>query len=74
MMTLVRAMGPIGVLVATLPFVFAHIGKPELELFSTLGGGLVYGWLAWRTGSIWYGAAGHVAILTMATVAAAAAG
>ena len=49
MMTLVRVMGPLGVVVATLPFVFGHLGKPELELFSTLGGGLVYGWLAWRT-------------------------
>lgn len=70
--TLVRAMGPIGVLVATMPFVFTHLGKPELELFSTLGGGLLYGWLAWRTRSIAWGAAGHVYILTLVTVAAGA--
>ena len=50
MLTLVRTIGPLGVLVATLkPFVFGHLGKPELELFSTLFGGLAYGWLAWRT-------------------------
>lgn len=72
MLTLVRVMGPIGVLVATMPFVFGHLGKPELELLSTLGGGLVYGWLAWRTGSIVWGALGHVYILTLVTVAAAA--
>ena len=72
MLTLVRAVGPIGVVVATMPFVFAHLGKPELELFSTLGGGLVYGWLAWRTGSIVWGTLGHVYILTLVTVAAAA--
>ena len=70
MMTLVRVMGPLGVVVATLPFVFGHLGKPELELFSTLGGGLVYGWLAWRTRSIVWGALGHTYILTLVTVAA----
>ncbi len=70
MMTLVRVMGPLGVMVATLPFVFGHLGKPELELFSTLGGGLVYGWLAWRTRSIVWGALGHTYILTLVTIAA----
>ena len=72
MFTLLRVLGPIGVLVATMPFVFAHLGKPELELVSTLGGGLVYGWLAWRTGSIVWGALGHVYILTLVTAAGAA--
>ena len=68
-LTLVRAIGPFGVLVGTLPFVFAHLGKPELELFSTLAGGLVYGWLAWRTRSIVWGSIGHVYILCLVTVA-----
>jgi membrane protease YdiL (CAAX protease family) len=72
MMTLLRVMGPLGVVVAALPFVFGHLGKPELELFSTLVGGLVYGWLAWRTRSILWGALGHTYILTLVTVAAAA--
>ncbi len=71
MLTLVRVIGPLGVVVAALPFVFGHLGKPELELFSTLGGGLVYGWLAWRTRSIVWGAIGHTYILTLVTVAAA---
>ena len=71
MLTLVRLIGPFGVLVATMPFVFAHLGKPELELFSTLGGGLVYGWLAWRTRSIVWGSIGHTYILTLLTLAAA---
>lgn len=70
MLTLVRFIGPFGVLVATMPFVFSHLGKPELELFSTLGGGLVYGWLAWRTRSIAWGAIGHTYILTLVTLAA----
>ena len=71
MLTLVRTMGPIGMLVATMPFVFAHLGKPELELFSTLAGGLVYGWLAWRTRSIVWGSLGHTYILSLVTIAAA---
>jgi Type II CAAX prenyl endopeptidase Rce1-like len=71
MLTLVRVIGPLGVVVAALPFVFGHLGKPELELFSTLGGGLVYGWLVWRTRSIVWGSIGHTYILTLVTVAAA---
>ncbi len=72
MLTLVRLIGPFGVLVATMPFVFSHLGKPELELFSTLGGGLVYGWLAWRTRSIVWGSIGHTYIVTLLMLAAAA--
>ncbi len=64
--TLVRAFGPAGVLIATMPFVFAHLGKPEYELFSTLAGGLAYGWLNWRTGSIVWSTIAHVYILTLA--------
>jgi membrane protease YdiL (CAAX protease family) len=72
MFTLVRAIGPFGVVVATLPFVFSHLAKPELELFSTLAGGMIYGWLAWRTRSILWGAIGHTYILTLLIVTAAA--
>jgi hypothetical protein len=72
MMTLLRVIGPLAVVVAALPFVLGHLGKPELELFSTLAGGLVYGWLAWRTRSIVWGALGHTYILTLVTLAAAA--
>ena len=68
MLALIRVMGPIGVVVAALPFVLAHVGKPPLELFSTLGGGLAYGWLAWRTA---WGSLAHVYILTLVTIAAA---
>lgn len=73
MLVLVRLVGPFGVLLATMPFVFSHLGKPELELFSTLGGGLIYGWLAWRTRSIVWGALGHTYIVTLVTLAAAGA-
>jgi membrane protease YdiL (CAAX protease family) len=73
MFTLVRTIGPIGVLVATLPFVFTHLTKPELELISTLFGGMLYGWLAWRTRSIVWGALAHTYILTLLMAAAAGA-
>jgi membrane protease YdiL (CAAX protease family) len=68
---LLRIVGPIAVLVATLPFAFAHLGKPELETLSTLGGGLVYGWLDWRTGSVVWSALAHAWILGLVVLAAA---
>jgi membrane protease YdiL (CAAX protease family) len=65
MFTLLRTIGPLGIVVAQMPFVFVHLGKPEIELFSTLLGGMVFGWLDWRTRSIWWSALGHVYILTL---------
>ena len=65
MFALVRVIGPMGVVVATLPFAFTHLSKPEAETLSTLVGGLAFGWLNWRTGSILYSAAAHVFILTL---------
>lgn len=73
MFTLLRAIGPLGLVVAQLPFVFAHLGKPEIELFSTLLGGTVFGWLDWRTRSIWWSALAHVYILTLVVAVAGAA-
>lgn len=72
MFTLLRAIGPLGLVVAQLPFVFSHLGKPEIELFSTLIGGMVFGWLDWRTRSIWWSALGHVYILTLVVAVAGA--
>jgi membrane protease YdiL (CAAX protease family) len=65
MFTLLRVVGPFGVVLATLPFVFSHLSKPEVELLSTFFGGLAYGWLDWRTGSIWWSALTHVALVTL---------
>ena len=72
MMTLARVFGPLGLVIALFPFTFTHLTKPELELLSTFAGGAVYGWLAWRTGSILCGALAHVYIVTLIIVAAAA--
>ncbi len=73
MFALVRRIGPLGVVIAQLPFVYSHLGKPEIELFSTLLGGTVFGWLDWRTGSIWWSALAHVYILTLVVAVAGAA-
>lgn len=48
-----------GVLVQLIPYVMVHIGKAELEAVGSLPVGLALGYLAARTGSIWYGLALH---------------
>ena len=70
MWTLIRVAGPLGVVLATFPFVFTHIGKPELETLSTFFGGLGFGWLAWRTRSVLYGALLHAYIINLVIFAA----
>jgi membrane protease YdiL (CAAX protease family) len=60
------------VVVATLPFAFAHLGKPEVETLSTLFGGLLYGWLDWRTGSVLWSGLAHTWILSLAVIGAGA--
>jgi CAAX protease family protein len=70
MWTLVRVAGPLGVVLATFPFVFVHLGKPELETLSTFFGGLGFGWLAWRTRSVLYGGLLHAYIINLVVLAA----
>lgn len=74
MFALLRVVGPIAVVMATLPFAFAHLGKPEIETLSTLLGGLLYGWLDWRTGSVLWSGLAHTWILSLAVLAAGAVG
>jgi len=71
---LLRVIGPIAVVIATLPFAFIHLGKPEIETLSTLVGGLLYGWLDWRTGSVLWSGLAHTWILSVTILAAAAIG
>jgi membrane protease YdiL (CAAX protease family) len=70
MWTLIRIAGPMGVVLATFPFVFTHLGKPELETLSTFFGGLGFGWLAWRTRSVLYGALLHAWVINLVVFAA----
>jgi membrane protease YdiL (CAAX protease family) len=69
---LLRVVGPIAVVLATLPFAYMHLGKPELETLSTLAGGLLYGWLDWRTGSVLWSGLAHTWILAATILAAGA--
>jgi len=58
------------VAIATLPFAFANLGKPEVETLGTLGGGLLYAWLDWRTGSVLWSGLAHTWILSLAVIGA----
>jgi hypothetical protein len=69
MFALLRRIGPLALVVVQVPFVFAHIGKPEVELWSTFVGGSIFAWLDWRTGSIVWSALGHLYVLTLMMVA-----
>jgi len=51
---LARLMGPTAVVVQAVPFALAHLGKPELETLSTIFGGSLFGWVAWRSRSFVY--------------------
>jgi membrane protease YdiL (CAAX protease family) len=66
---LLRRIGPLALVVVQVPFIFAHVGKPEIELWSTFIGGTVFAWLNWRTGSIVWSALGHTFVLTLMVVA-----
>jgi hypothetical protein len=69
MFALWRRVGPLALVVSLVPFVLTHIGKPDIELWSTFIGGSVFAWLNWRTGSIVWSALGHVYVLTLMTLA-----
>jgi membrane protease YdiL (CAAX protease family) len=69
MFALWRRIGPLALVVVQIPFVLTHLGKPEIELWSTFIGGPVFAWLNWRTGSILWSALGHVYVLTLMEVA-----
>ena len=69
MFALWRRIGPLALVVQLIPFVLTHVGKPEIELWSTFIGGSVFAWLNWRTGSILWSALGHVYVLTLMELA-----
>jgi membrane protease YdiL (CAAX protease family) len=69
MFALWRRIGPLALVVVQVPFILTHLGKPDVELWSTFIGGAVFAWLDWRTGSILWSALGHVYVLTLMLVA-----
>jgi membrane protease YdiL (CAAX protease family) len=60
-----KRIGANAVLVATIPYLMIHLVKPPIEAAASIVGGLVMGTLAWRTKSIWWGVAVHVAVATV---------
>jgi len=58
-------MGPTAVVAQAVPFALAHFGKPELETLSTVFGGAVFGWVAWRTRSYVYPLLIHLAVYSL---------
>ena len=51
---LYRVAGPTAIFLQAVPFALAHLGKPELETMSTIFGGALFGYIAWRTKSFFY--------------------
>lgn len=49
-----RKFGAEALWLQAVPFALAHIGKPEIETFSTIFGGFAFAWLAFRTKSFVY--------------------
>ncbi len=52
------------------PFALGHIGKPEIETLSTIFGGFIFGWIAYRTKSFLYPFLIHWAIFTFVVLVA----
>ncbi len=69
---LLRRIGPLAIVVVQVPFVLTHVGKPDIELWSTFLGGSIFAWLDWRTRSIVWSALGHVYVLTLMVMLAGA--
>jgi uncharacterized protein len=52
---LARTLGPgAAIWLQAIPFAFMHLGKPEIETFTTIFGGAAFGYIAWQSGSFLY--------------------
>jgi membrane protease YdiL (CAAX protease family) len=45
--------GPYAIWIQAVPFTLAHFGKPEWETYSSIVGGVLSGWVAYRVGSFY---------------------
>ncbi len=66
-----RKFGAEALWLQAVPFALMHNGKPEIETLSTIFGGFVFGWVAWRTKSFVWPFLIHWFIATFIIVAAA---
>lgn len=68
--SLVSCMGPTAIVAQAVPFALAHFGKPELETLTTVFGGALFGWVAWRTRSYFYPVLIHLAVYSLTVILA----
>ena len=66
-----RRFGPDGLWLQAVPFALAHIGKPEIQTLSTLFGGVLFGWIGYRTRSFIYPFLLHWFVATFTILVAA---
>jgi membrane protease YdiL (CAAX protease family) len=57
-----RYIGILSVPVSVMPYMMLHFSKPWPEAYAAIIAGLVLGWLAWKTKSIWGGVMIHCAV------------
>jgi uncharacterized protein len=65
---LARILGPgAAIFLQAVPFAFMHLGKPDIETFSTIFGGAGFGFVAWQSRSFLYPLLIHwfIAVFTM---------
>lgn len=65
-------MGPTAIIVPAVPFALVHLGKPEIETITTIIGGSLFGWVAWKTRSVLYPYLIHLSIYTLTVILATA--
>lgn len=66
-----RKFGPEALWLQAVPFALAHVGKPAVETFSTIFGGFLFGWVAYRTKSFIYPFLIHWFVASFAIIVAA---
>jgi membrane protease YdiL (CAAX protease family) len=71
--TYARRFGPEGLWLQAVPFALAHLGKPEVEVISTIFGGFAFGWIAYQTRSFFYAFLVHWFVATFTILVAAGA-
>ena len=66
-----KKFGPEALWLQAVPFALVHIGKPEIETLSTIFGGFIFGWVAWKTKSFVYPLLIHWFVATFTIIVAA---
>ena len=62
---LAKRFGQASIFIATIPYLMIHFSKPPVEALAAIIGGIVMGYLAYRTKSVWWGIALHVSVAAL---------